>query len=703
MNLTVAHHIPGRIRWRSAFRFTDAFAVTLADRLQSVAGVEGVRVSPRSGSILVIYSSAAALDAAASLLASIRTRPVAAGSLPTAFQIREQRRRAAASDYDWWPLERYVFVRPLLPFLWNAIHTVVHAVPFFIRGALSLVRGRLNVEVLDASAVGISLLMRDFRTAGLIVLLLGLGDMLERVTKKKSLDSLAGELSVRVDRVWVRGADGGLVQKSIRELAPGEAIVVRAGTAIPVDAAVVSGEAFVNQAALTGEPLPVRKAAGGAVFAGTVVEEGEIDIRPTGTQEDSRLNQIARFVDESERRKSGLEARMSHLADAIVPFNFLLAGLVFFFTRSLARTASVLLVDYSCALRLSTPLSVLTAMKEGVRANILIKGGRALEALAEADTVVFDKTGTLTNAAPKLTDVVPHGGWDRDDLLKVAACLEEHFPHPVSRSIVLAARDKGLDHAIEEHDAEVVYVAAHGIRSRVKGKEVVLGSRHFVEEDEGVDISAMDAEISRLAAQGKSILYMAQGGELIGIFGIEDPPKENARAVIEELRSMGIRRIVMLTGDDPRTATSIAARLGVDEFRAQMLPEGKARAVEELRAGGRRVIMVGDGINDTPGLSSADVGVSMRDSTDIAQQVADVVLASNNLEDLPRAIRLSRATLGRVRFNFAASVGLNTGFLAGGLMNMIPPAMNAVLHNGTTMAVCLNAIRGGYIDSGTEP
>lgn len=690
MNLSVVSHIPGRIRWKSERRFTDEFAVSLASRIEAVAGVAGVRVAPRCGSILIAYETKEALLAVFDLLAGIRTRdavPVPVAPKPP-----------VPKEESWWPLERYIFVRPVLPALWNTIHTFFSAIPFFGKGVAALAKGKLNTDVLDASAIGVSLLMRDFRTAGLVCLLLWLGEMLERATKKKSLDSLAKQLSVSVDRVWVRAHDGSLVQKSITQLEEGECIVVRTGTAIPVDGIVKAGEANVNQAAMTGEPLPVRKAEGGAVFAGTVVEEGEIDILPSGSVENSKLNQIARFLDESERLKSNMESRMSHLADAIVPFNFLLAGLVFLFTRNLTRTAAVLLVDYSCALRLSTPLSVLTAMKEGTRENILIKGGRHIESLAEADVVVFDKTGTLTKASPRLTDIVPRAGWSKDELLELAACLEEHFPHPVSRSIVRAAAEQGLEHQVEEHETEVKYIAAHGIRSRVNGRDIVLGSRHFVEEDENVDCSVMKGEVIRLADQGKSILYMAHGGELIGIFGIEDPPKENAASTIARLKEIGIKKVVMLTGDDPRTAANIAARLGVDSYVAQMLPEGKAKSVAALREAGYKVIMVGDGINDTPALSSADVGVSLKDSTDIAQQVADVVLTANDLSDLPRAIELSRRTLARIRTNFGASVGLNTVFLAGGLMNFIPPALNALLHNGTTIGVCMNAIRGNYID-----
>ena len=692
MNLTVAHHIPGRIRWRSRNRFTAALATQIADLLYALPGVGGVRVSPRCGSITVCYESKEALLSAMQALASL---PVAA-SAPAPAQ-RQPGLAAAKDGYDWWPLERYVFVRPMLPALWNTLHTLALSIPFIGRGLASLLRGKVNVDVLDASAVGVSLLMRDFRTAGLLLLLLGMGDMLERATKKKSLESLADQLSVSADEVWVRNPDGSVRRQSVSSIAGGEAVVARTGSAIPVDGVVLAGEAYVNQASMTGEAMAVRKTPGAAVFAGTVVEDGEIDIRPTASAGNSRLNQITRFIEESEKRKSSIESKMQHIADAIVPLNFLLAGAVWLLTRSLARAASVLLVDYSCALRLATPLSVLSAMREGARSHVLIKGGRHLEMLAEADVIVFDKTGTLTQATPRLTDVVPAPGWDRSELLKLAACLEEHFPHPVSHSIVRAASKEGLSHLTEAHDSEVRYVVAHGIRSSVQGRDILLGSRHFLEEDEGIDVSCMDEEILRLSGQGKTILYMAHAGKLIGLFGVEDPPKPNAAAVIRELKELGIRRVIMLTGDDPRTAENIAARLGLDDFRAQMLPEAKAEAVLALKREGHKVVMVGDGINDAPALSAADAGVSLRDGTDIAQEVADVVLTDNNLGGLPEAIRLSRAALSRIRTNYRASVALNSAFLAGGLFNVLPPAASALLHNGTTIGVCVNAIRGGYL------
>ena len=599
--------------------------------------------------------------------------------------------RADDAELDFGPLARYVFLRPFLPVVANAANAFLGAVPIIRDGISELFKGRLNVAVLDAAALVVSLLRRDFKTAGLLVLLLGMGEMLENYARKKSMASLAEQLSVKCDVVWVRDGDT-LAQKPLAEATPDDVIVVRSGSVIPVDGVVLDGEAAVNQTAMTGEPLAVHRTSGGAVFAGTVVESGEIAIRPTGIGDGTRLSQIISFVEESEKAKAGIESKALKFADAIVPFNFALAALVWFFTRDLTRTASVLLVDYSCALRLATPLAILSSMKEGTARGVVVKGGRYLEALAEVDTVVFDKTGTLTNATPRLSDVVSlRDDLSEDELLRLSACLEEHFPHPVSRAIVRAADEKGLAHHDERHDAEVKYVVAHGICSKVDGEIVLLGSRHFIEDDEGVSCAAASAHVERLAAQGKTILYVALSGSLIGVLGIEDPIREEAAGVIEALHARG-KKVVMLTGDDERTAAAVANRLGIDSWRAQVLPSDKADEVQRLKDAGAKVLMIGDGINDSPALSAADVGVTMRDGTDIAQEVADVIMAPS-LEYLLVALDLSEATMKRIRQNVALSVGLNSAFLAGGLTGLLMPAVSALLHNATTIGVCLNAMR----------
>lgn len=740
MFFKLVHEVGNRQRWVTTGTMTTASAERIADDVSGIIGVSGVRVNPRTGSVIVFYDNACGLSPVAEYLKSLavvppilrdarkihvdtakkaQTESRAALSVPPSagasavstvvqalrsmpllrvlsrplHRLNQVLREPQSGELDFSPLVRWVVVRPFMPLVVNAINAVLGAIPFLIEGVKQLRRGKLTVEVLDAAAIGISLLRRDFKTAGLVALLLGLGEMLENYTRKKSLESLADQLALKVDRVWVRKGET-VVEVPLVEVSESDVIVVRAGSTIPVDGTVVGGEADVNQATMTGEPLPVHRTHGGQVYAGTVVEDGEIDIRPTKLAGETRLSKIIDFIETSEKSKAGIQGKAERLADAIVPYNFALAGLVFLLTRNLTRTAGVLMVDYSCALRLATPLAILAGMKTGTRNGTLIKGGRYLEALAEVDTVVFDKTGTLTAASPKLSDVVTlDAARDEKELLSLAACLEEHFPHPVSRAVVQAAVDRDLDHFIEKHDAQVNYVVAHGICSSVDSAKVIIGSRHFIEDDEGVDCSAASEHVERLAREGKSILYIACAGKLIGLLGIVDPIREESARVIAELKKRGIKRVVMLTGDDERTAAVVASKLGVDEYRAQVLPTDKAGYVQKLKEEGCKVLMVGDGINDSPALSAADVGVTLREGSAIAQEVADVVLTRNTLEDLPRAIDLGRAVMKRVRTNFVASVGLNSAFMAGGISGVLQPAMGAVLHNLTTIGVCLNAMR----------
>lgn len=790
----LVHEVGNRQRCRTKEVLSHASAALIAEQISGIAGVAGVSVNPRTGSVIVTYDTCEARRALAEYLAGLAVNPpirraeraafaaaprrpvvlepsevvrrvvptraaealevlsenrlvrgvskavrsgaagmpllsfvvrpfmrffglagagmgslvsraapaLAASSKGAAGALEANNYRADDAELDFGPLARFVFLRPFMPVAANAANAFLGAVPIIREGVSELFRGRLNVAVLDAAALVVSLLRRDFKTAGLLVLLLGMGEMLENYARKKSMASLAEQLSVKCDVVWVREGDA-LRQKPLAEATPDDVIVVRSGSVIPVDGVVLDGEAAVNQTAMTGEPLAVHRTSGGAVFAGTVVESGEIAIRPTGIGDGTRLSQIISFVEESEKAKAGIESKALKFADAIVPFNFALAALVWIITRDLTRTASVLLVDYSCALRLATPLAILSSMKEGTARGVVVKGGRYLEALAEVDTVVFDKTGTLTNATPRLSDVVSlHDDLSEDELLRLSACLEEHFPHPVSRAIVHAAEEKGLAHHDERHDAEVKYVVAHGICSKVDGETVLLGSRHFIEDDEGVSCAPALAHVERLAAQGKTILYVALSGRLIGVLGIEDPIREEAAGVIEALHARG-KKVVMLTGDDERTAAAVAKRLGIDAWRAQVLPSDKADEVLRLKDAGAKVLMIGDGINDSPALSAADVGVTMRDGTDIAQEVADVIMAPS-LEYLLVALDLGEATMRRIRQNVALSVGLNSAFLAGGLTGLLMPAVSALLHNATTIGVCLNAMRPelGHYDGETR-
>lgn len=761
MVFTLVHEVGNRTRWRTDGTMSLASAKLLADELERVSGVTGLRVNPRTGSVVVTVADWEARGRVAAYFASLEKSPLItrvdttaarralaraaegrtetsektsaawSGTIATVnralsdmpvlhvwqrlsqhFLSRVPGRspgRSGASarsgdltpvsagreegTLDFAPLTRFLFFRPLLPVGLNAANALLASVPFVLSGVKSLLRGRFDVAVLDGAALLVSLLRRDFRTAGLLIVLLGLGEMLESYTRKKSMASLADELALRVDSVWVRRGDGN-VKIALRDVTKEDVVVVHAGNAIPVDGIVVDGDGSVNQASMTGEPLPVHRMKGGTVFAGTVLEDGELMIRPTGVGDGTRLQQIVRFIENSEAAKAGIEGKALKWADRIVPYHFLLAGLVWLVTRDFARMASVLMVDFSCALRLATPLAILTAMRTGTQRGVVVKGGKFLEALAEVDTVVFDKTGTLTASAPKLSDVVSlDERYDADDLLRLAACLEEHFPHPVGRAVVHAAEAKGLAHAVEAHDAKIDYVVAHGIASSVEGARVLLGSRHFVEEDEGVSVAVGHEAAERLAREGKSILYLAVGGKLAGLLGIEDPVRAEAKAVIAALHERGVKEVWMLTGDDERTARGVAETLGIDHYRAGILPADKAAVVTALKEKGAKVLMVGDGVNDSPALSASDVGVTLRDGADIAQEVADVVLSENTLAGLPVAMDLGKAAMARIRQNFVASVGLNGLFLAGGLTGTLMPAAGALLHNGTTIGVCLNAMR----------
>ena len=681
MKFILVHRIRGRARLRANIPFGLHTATSLADGLYEIPGMEGVRVNPRVGSVLLLYRDEAVLDSACRVLNHVES--VQKCHYPAVSQPKDDRPSLL-------PFLYYLFLRPVLPFAVNMANAFRTALPYIRRCFDSLMHGRLDADALDGTAIAISLLRRDFSTVGLLTLLLGFGDSLEKYTKKKSLKNLASHLALKVDRVWVRR---GSIDMFIpfQEVTDSDLVTVRDGSVIPVDGVVVEGTASVNEASLTGEALGVMRTVGASVYAGTVVEAGEIYIRPTSIGHDTRMQQIVRFVEHSEQLKAGIQGRYERLADRAVPFTFGLAALVFLLTRNITRTASVLLVDYSCALRLATPLAILSAMNEGVQHKVMVKGGRFLESLAQVDTVVFDKTGTLTQACPEVAHVVPAEGYESDEILRLAACLEEHFPHPVARAVVHYAEKRQLQHA-EEH-AEVEYVVAHGIASMWRGQRVLLGSRHYISQDEGVDVSCMEDSISALARQGYSLLYLSIDGQLAGIIAIEDPIRSESASLVNRLREMGIKHVIMLTGDDEYTAHAVASSLGISEYRSQVLPEDKARVIQELKKQGRTVLMLGDGINDSPALSAADVGVTLREGSDLAREVADVVLMDGTLNTLITALELGRSTMRRIRGNFIVTMGLNSAFLAGGLVGVLRPGLSAVLHNLTTLGVSLNAMR----------
>ncbi len=694
MQFVIVHEISGvqgRLRARALSGFSRRMARNMAERLERVPGLAGIRVNPLTGSVLLVYTGGIARSAALEVL-GIAAAFVAPPASPACPQPREGRPSAAGSfPGGLLPFVRYLVLRPFLPFAARVVAAVLLAAPILKRGWAALRRGRITVDVLDAAAVAISLLRRDFRTVGLLAVFLGIGEALESWTRKKTLDSLAGSLVSDIELLRI-SRNGKECFKPLESLEEGDLVVVESGQLIPVDGVVDAGTALVDLASLTGETATVPRTAGAAVFAGTRVEEGALRIRPTAVGDAARLPRIVRFIKNAEALRGDVESKALHLADTAAPFSFLLAGLVLLATRDLARAASVLLVDYSCALRLATPLAVLSAMREGASHGVLIKGGCFLEGLARADVVVFDKTGTLTQACPEVVEVFSApGAGNSAEVLRLAACLEEHFPHPLARAVVRRAEEAGLRHPEEHGDVE--YVAAHGIASHLHGKRVLLGSRHYVHDDEGVSVGAMEEQARALSERGLSLLYLAVDGELAGIIGLEDPLRPEAASVIQELQDDGVSRIIMLTGDDARTAAAVAARLDIDEYRAQALPTDKADVIRKLQAEGHAVLMVGSGCHDAPALSAADVGATLGEGAALVREAAGVVLADGHLDNLLFARRLARRALERINGNFRLTMALNSLFLAAGLGGVLQPSAAAVLHNITTAGTALNAMR----------
>ena len=566
---------------------------------------------------------------------------------------------------------------------------VWHMIPFLSKGLRCLGRRRIKVELLDALSIGISVFRRDFGTAGTVMFLLEIGELLEDWTRKKSVADLAESLSLHVDRVWLK-TPAGDVLTPIGQIRPGDQVVVRAGGVIPLDGVVAQGEATINQASLTGESVPVAKRPGSAVYAGTVVEEGEciLDVKQASGQ--GRYDQIVEMIQRSEQMKSATEAKASNLADTLVPFTFAGSLLSFALTRNVTRALSVLMVDFSCALKLAMPLAVLSAMREAGREHITVKGGKFLEAVAKADTIVFDKTGTLTHACPRVAEVVPFNGKDEAEMLRLAACLEEHFPHSMANAVVEEARRRGLRH--EERHATVEYLVAHGIASSVDGEQVRIGSAHFIFEDEQCVIPEDEQAKFDALSPAFSQLYLAIDGVLSAVICISDPLREEAKDVLSALRSLGVKNAVMLTGDSPRTAAAIAEQLGVDDFQAGVLPSDKADYVAALRREGHTVLMVGDGINDSPALSEADAGIAISDGAAIAREIADITIAADSLWELVRLRQLSMALLHRIQNNYRFVIGFNGALIGLGVAGVLPPATSAMLHNLSTLAVSLHSM-----------
>ena len=581
-------------------------------------------------------------------------------------------------------------IRFCLPAPIRAVYTTFKSVKYIAEGIKTLWNKKIEVAVLDGAAVGVSIIRGDFNTAGSVMFLLGIGELLEEWTHKKSVGDLARTMSLNVGRVWMKKDDQEILVSgdTVKE---GDLVVVHTGSMIPFDGTVSEGEGMVNQASLTGESAPVHRIPGNSVYAGTVVEEGEIIIRVGAAGGASRYERIAAMIEETEKLKSGLESKAEHLADRLVPYTLAGTGLVYLFTRNVTKALAVLMVDFSCALKLAMPISVLSAIREASAEKITVKGGRFLEAVAEADTIVFDKTGTLTKATPTVASVVSFDGREPDELLRIAACLEEHFPHSIAKAVVDAAREKGLDH--EEMHSKVEYLVAHGISTTIGGKRAIIGSYHFVFEDEKCRIPEGKEEVFEALPEEYSHLYLAIEGELAAVICIEDPLREEAPAVIKRLRENGFKKIVMMTGDSERTACAIARRVGVDEYYSEVLPEDKARFVEEQKRNGHKVVMIGDGINDSPALSTADVGIAISEGAEIAREISDITIGAEDLQQIVVLRQLSHALMKRIHHNYRFIVSFNSGLIVLGVAGILAPTTSALLHNASTLMIGLKSMK----------
>lgn len=577
-----------------------------------------------------------------------------------------------------------------LPYPVNALYTTAVSLKYIYKGLKVLCKGKIEVPVLDATAIGVSILRNDIDTAGSVMFLLGIGEILEEWTHKKSVDDLARTMSLNVGKVWLKQGEQDILVP-VSDIQAGDQVVVHMGNVIPFDGTVADGEAMVNQASLTGESLPVRKVQGSSAYAGTVVEEGEVTITVKAVGGSSRFEKIVTMIEESEKLKSALEGKAEHLADKLVPYTLAGTALTYLLTRNITKALSILMVDFSCALKLAMPISVLSAIREAGVHNITVKGGKFLEAAAEADTIVFDKTGTLTKAKPTVVDVVSFNGEDPDELLRIAACMEEHFPHSMAKAVVNAAKKKKLDH--EEMHSKVEYMVAHGISTMINEKKAIIGSYHFVFEDEKCMIpEGKEALFASLPVE-YSHLYLAIEKELAAVICIEDPLREEAADVIEILRESGISKIVMMTGDSEHTAAAIARRVGVDEYYSEVLPEDKADFVEKEKAKGRKVIMIGDGINDSPALSAADVGVAISDGAELAREIADIMIGAENLYELVILKQLSDGLMKRIKRNYRFIVTFNAGLILLGVSGILQPTTSALFHNMSTLGISLKSMQ----------
>ncbi len=689
MKFRIEREIPGRLRLKLAGPVPEQDIGPFCAVLDACEGMTSYQVYPRIGLLAVEYERASDVrENVIEYLRRIERADIERSRDASSFSASE-RTRGLLLDIAWLA-GTYLLRRFLLP---NPIAMVVNAISFipFLRAAgRSLSRARLDVPVLDASAIAMSLVQLDAKTAGETMFLLGLGETLEEYTEARSQDALIDALMNVGDSAQL--VDGNVEARvMVSDLRQGDLIAVRTGMPVVVDGVIESGLAMVNQASLTGEPLAVERVAGDDVFAGTSVEEGEIFVRVKADPGKTRLRSIVSLVKGADRYQSVRQARRERLASRIVPWNFLLAGIVAIVTRSIVKTSAALMVDYSCGLKLTGSIAVLSAMSQSAHSGFTVKGSKFFDAVCDADTIVFDKTGTLTEATPRVAKVLGSSGWPQREVLRFAACLEEHFPHPVARAVVNAAMEHNLEH--REMHGDVEYLVAHGIASSLDGRRVVIGSEHFVVEDERVEITARQKSRIARELEGLSPLYLGVDGKLVGVIGVEDPLKPGVADVVSQLRTLGFKRIVMLTGDNERTAERIAHEVGLTEFRANQLPEDKHAFVSELKAGGCNVMVVGDGVNDAPALAQADVGIAMGQGTAIAKEVADITLSDGDLSSVVSLVKLSRALSARMDRTFWQVMGLNSMFLAGGIAGVITPQTSSLLHNVTTIGLSLSSSR----------
>ena len=686
MKCTILHEGKGRMRVHvEKVRMTLHRADVLEAYLNHHDAIVHAAVYERTGDVVITYTGKR--TAAIAILAGYKFDVAEYDALVTSTDSRRLNREYQDKMFD---LVAGRCLRKLfLPAPLDAAYTAFRSIRFLWKGVRCVLSRRLEVEVLDALSIGVSLLRGDFGTAGSVMFLLNLGSLLEEWTRKKSLDDLARSMALNVDKVWVR-SQGTEVLVPLTKVRSGDEVVVRSGNMIPLDGTVLEGEAMVNQAALTGESMPVRKAEGSTLYAGTVVEEGECVFIAKAEGGSNRYDKIVAMIEESEKLKSSTESRALALADKLVPWCLGATVVTYLLTRNATRAISCLMVDFSCALKLSMPLAVLSAMRECGSYHITVKGGKYLEALSKADTIVFDKTGTLTRATPQVVEVVPFSGCNEREVLQLAACLEEHFPHSMANAVVRAAKERGISH--EEMHSEVEYIVAHGIASRVGGQRVVIGSHHFVFEDEKCTIPTAEQQKFDALKPAYSHLYMAASGQLVGVICISDPLRPEAAAVLNGLRALGIRNTVMMTGDSERTAAAIAKQVGVDRFFAEVLPEDKANFVQQAKAEGHTVVMIGDGINDSPALSAADIGIAINSGAAIAREIADVTIKADSLEELVALKAIANSLQKRVHANYRFVLTFNSALIALGALGILQPASSAMLHNLSTIGISLKSM-----------